>query len=290
MPWLKLDDGFADDPTLIDLSHGAKWADVVARLECARGLTDGVLSDAAVRRVLRREEIEASVREELVRAGRWHERGHGCPKCEQPVDDGIVVHGFLDDNPSRAYYERDRDAARERMRKVRARRSREVHPNVQENTGRSSPSPSRPVPSENPPPHHAASDTASEAAEEDEEADAIFRATFGFACHELARLALERRPSDLPPILNRGAWLKKTADERAEQHRERAVDLLRTNPTLGPTELADLLEPALAPTVKRGTTPACPDCVARGSRWELDESGDAVPCAGCSAPRTGSGS
>ena len=88
MGWVKLDDGYPRHPKVLGLSDRAFRHDIVATCYCAEHDTDGVLPAAYVRA------IPARVRAELIAAGKWDE-----------VNGVVMVHDYLDYNPSKA--ERD---------------------------------------------------------------------------------------------------------------------------------------------------------------------------------------
>lgn len=147
MPWVRLDDGFADHPKVENAGPLAGWLHVAALCYSARHLTDGRIPKSKARRLT---DIPTPAKhiDALLSAGLWHEDG-----------DDYVIHDYLDYQPSRAEVEKDREAARERMAKARRnkRRSSPEQPsNVPPNSERSSrnrrsdnPIPSRPDPSPN---------------------------------------------------------------------------------------------------------------------------------------------
>lgn len=107
MTWLKIDDGFGEHPKILGLSDSAFRLHVTALCYCARNLTDGFVSALALRSVganakLTRPNSTAST---LIKAGLWI-----------PGNDGHWIKDYLDYNPSKAHVERERTAARERMR------------------------------------------------------------------------------------------------------------------------------------------------------------------------------
>jgi hypothetical protein len=104
MSWLKLDDGFADHPKVLELSDAAFRLHVRAMCWCARQETDGVLSKAALASLGSKQKIA----DELVKAGLWKKR-----------DSGHEVHDFLKYNPSRAQREAERAATRARAQRFR---------------------------------------------------------------------------------------------------------------------------------------------------------------------------
>lgn len=142
MTWLKIDDGFGQHPKIVGLTDAAYRLHVNAMGHCAKYLTDGEVTEAALPTLYPRNLRKLT--KELLDAGLWHTADHGCPACPDVLPGRFYVHGFLDYNPPADKVEADREAARERMRRVRSgRSSEEVRPNIE----RSSATPSRPDPS-----------------------------------------------------------------------------------------------------------------------------------------------
>jgi hypothetical protein len=131
VPWVRLDESFADHPKIERVGPLAAWLHVAALCYCARHLTDGALPKAKAHRLADIPDPAEHVAA-LLREGLWTEDGSA-----------YVLHDYLDYQPSRQDVEAERSAARARMAKKRsAARSPEVPPN--ENG--SSASPSRPDP------------------------------------------------------------------------------------------------------------------------------------------------
>lgn len=110
MTWLKVDDRFPGHRKVRRLSDGAFRLHVTALCACAHDLTDGLVT---------RDDLDEfpSVKQtgkhvaELVERGLWDE-----------VEGGWVIHDYLDFNPSKADVDAEREAARERQRRWKARR------------------------------------------------------------------------------------------------------------------------------------------------------------------------
>lgn len=104
MTWLRIDDSFATHPKIIGLSTRAFRVHVEALVYCARHLTDGIVPKAA-------QKCTKSVREELQNAGLW------------AVDEvgNVIIHDFLEWNPSAASIraKRERDSERKSKRNPR---------------------------------------------------------------------------------------------------------------------------------------------------------------------------
>lgn len=103
MPFLNIDDNFADHPKIDNLSDGAFRLHVAGLLYAAKQMTDGYIPATRVPRLIRtyRPKLLAEVM-----AGRlW-----------LPADAGYTIHDYLDWNRSREQIEADR----ERIRKARS--------------------------------------------------------------------------------------------------------------------------------------------------------------------------
>ena len=101
MPYLNLDDGFADHEKVDALSDGAFRLHVAGLCRCAKDLTDGFVAKRRVARLTpnyKRDHLT-----ELLEAGIW---------LEKPG--GYEIHDYLDWNKSRAWWDekREKDAKR----------------------------------------------------------------------------------------------------------------------------------------------------------------------------------
>lgn len=108
MPWFKVDDTLAFHAKIVAAGNAAVGLWVRAGAWSAQQLTDGFIPDHIVKALGR--VTEAS---QLVSNNLWSR-----------VDGGYLMHDFHDYNPSRAEVEKDREDARQRMRRVREERSR----------------------------------------------------------------------------------------------------------------------------------------------------------------------
>ena len=106
MTWLRFDDGFADHPKVAALSDAAFRGLVAAICYCGRHLTDG----RVLRCLFQRLGISSKAAAELERAG----------FLERDGDDAVIVHDYLEYQPSRAKVEADRKATQERVTKHRS--------------------------------------------------------------------------------------------------------------------------------------------------------------------------
>lgn len=118
MPWFALDDGFDTHPKVRRAGNAAIGVFVRLGAYAARHLTEGRLDGSLVRDY----GTPATVKK-LVTVGLLHPAGHDCPRCEQPAEDGYVIHDFLDYNRSRKQIESSREAGRKRQQKGRARQA-----------------------------------------------------------------------------------------------------------------------------------------------------------------------
>ena len=123
MPWFKVDDAFHGHPKVMELSPAAVGIWTLAGTWCANYLTDGEIKTNVVRRFGATDEM---IRE-LVDAGLWIDLGGA-----------YQFKDWAEYQPLKEEVEAERNAARERMKEVRARkkgveRSPEQPPNVQPN-------------------------------------------------------------------------------------------------------------------------------------------------------------
>ena len=139
MPWFKVDDGFHGHPKVIGLSASAVGLWLLAGTWAAQYLTDGKVPSGMVPRF----GGSADDASELVASGLWH-----------VSDGGYSFHEWAKYQPTKEDVEAEREAARERMRSVRAKRKGTVA-----NTGEGSeevrltptqPSPAQPDPAQPP--------------------------------------------------------------------------------------------------------------------------------------------
>lgn len=261
MAWLRLDDGYADNPEIDALSDGAFRLHASAQLHCARHLTDGHVAGYRVARLVPRFD-QANV-DELVAVGHW-----------EPTEEGYYLPCYLETNPlaSEVLKKREARAAAGRKGGQRSGASRRGEgqrplfaPPIEANAsanGEATPSPEiepRPVPSR---PTSSSSSTRAHGSQrgqvavlEEEDQDLVEGPLAG-ASLILARRALDNRGPDLPRIANPAAWISTTADQRMAQHAIEAEALLEQHPGVSPDELADLLEPDPR---RRRAMPRAPD-------------------------------
>ncbi|MFP5367480.1 MAG: hypothetical protein ACLGIS_11630 [Actinomycetes bacterium] len=140
MPWFKVDDGFHGHPKVVELSLEAVGVWTLAGSWCAAYLTDGEIGLKSIQRLGGGKEQA----DELVYAGLWLE----------PLPGVYQFKDWDDYQPLKETVEAEREAARERMQKVRAKKKgteAEASADVQANSDRTSEevrvTPTHPIPS-----------------------------------------------------------------------------------------------------------------------------------------------
>jgi hypothetical protein len=112
MAWVRLDENFATHPKVLEAGPLGMAMQVAALCYCNRHQTDGRITLAATRTLIdldgfsnvyhEGDEITTErIVKDLVNAGLWHESGHDCPICP-PIERGLVIHGYLELQPSKA--------------------------------------------------------------------------------------------------------------------------------------------------------------------------------------------
>lgn len=104
MAWVKLDDGFTDNPKVESVSDRAFRLHVAGMCFCGRMLSDGHIPTDRVRRLLPK--VTKGMVDELIGAGLWLKE-----------DNGFRINDYLLYNPSRAKVLEEREATAERKRK-----------------------------------------------------------------------------------------------------------------------------------------------------------------------------
>jgi hypothetical protein len=89
MAWVRLDDGFTEHPKVVEAGPMAAWLYVCGLTYCARNLTDGVLPNAQITRLLPTRSVHA-LAQKLVDVGLW-----------ETTPGGFRVHDYLIYNASR---------------------------------------------------------------------------------------------------------------------------------------------------------------------------------------------
>lgn len=106
MTWVRLDDGFADHPKILELSDRAFRVHVAALCYSARHLTDGKLSVSAQKSL----GLTPKISKELETAGLW-----------KTIAGGMEIHDFTVYQPTRAKVLEERHKQAERQRRSRER-------------------------------------------------------------------------------------------------------------------------------------------------------------------------
>ena len=104
MSWVKLDDGFADHPKVLNAGPTAAWLYIEGLCYAARYLTDGAILDSSLGGLGQLTRGRArKLADRLVEVGLWEKNGAG-----------YSIHDYLEYNPSRAQVLDDRQIARRR--------------------------------------------------------------------------------------------------------------------------------------------------------------------------------
>lgn len=114
MPYLNLDDNYAEHPKIIDLTDGAYRLHGSAMFYSAKWLLDGYLSSA---QMADRKGYKAATLRELIDAGLVHPRGEGCGTKTCPVGrrGRYLLHDYLQWNKPREWWESKRKKDAERL-------------------------------------------------------------------------------------------------------------------------------------------------------------------------------
>ena len=113
MPYLNLDDHFAEHPKVDALSAGAFRLHVSGLCYCAMNLTDGHVEERRVSRLM--PDYSKAYLCELIEAAMWIER-----------PGGYEIHDYLDWNKSREWWIAKREADNKRVAAFRARKPKEA--------------------------------------------------------------------------------------------------------------------------------------------------------------------
>jgi hypothetical protein len=113
MAWIKLDDGFPENPKVMGLSDRAFRLHVTALCHCGKHLTDGAITAKRVGKLAQLIELRrwSTVVTELVTARLWKE-----------TDNGWQIKDYTEYNLSKAEVDAVREKARERQRQFRLKR------------------------------------------------------------------------------------------------------------------------------------------------------------------------
>jgi hypothetical protein len=259
MPWVKLDDGFYSNPKVIKAPPLARSLYVAGLCHCASGLTDGTIDKTAVPLLLAQTGAPRNAATALVTAGLWDDHG-----------DQFEVRDYLQYNPSRDRTEAEREAAKERKAKQRARGRSAVDQDDKgrfvtgESQGESrrdtqrdgrresqgvSPA-TRPVPS----PLSTSSNNskgvgppASKPEEDQPPNPETPEARAQAAIEHMARCDLRASQAAGEIIKFPDAWLRSAAERRHEIHHGRLLAAATERPDASPVDLAEDIDPACGP-------------------------------------------
>jgi hypothetical protein len=112
--WFNVDDSFHSHPKALRAGNAACGLWTRCGAYAAQHLTDGLVPVALASMYGTHTE-----RARLVMAGLWHEKGHDCPRCQQPPVDSYLIHDYLVYNRSAEKVRQDRAYAAERQRRSR---------------------------------------------------------------------------------------------------------------------------------------------------------------------------
>jgi hypothetical protein len=105
--WVKLDDGFYDNPKILRAGLTAAGLYTAGLTYAARKLTDGFLADVAVNMLVG--DSGTGLPGRLIEAGLW-----------SAVEGGYQIHDYLEYNPPASQVKAERQAAKNRMQKLRS--------------------------------------------------------------------------------------------------------------------------------------------------------------------------
>lgn len=93
---LWIDDSLPDKEKYLNLSFRARACLLEVWCYSKRAKSDGVVFDGRLARAS--DAYNDAMRTELIRAGWWHEGGHGCGSetCPRGIDGTVVLHDFLE--------------------------------------------------------------------------------------------------------------------------------------------------------------------------------------------------
>ena len=130
-----MDDGYPEHPKVDKVGPLAAWLNVCAWAYAARNLTDGFVPLERAARLAAVPNARVLVKK-LVEAGLWESAAAPCEKCvarrtaagSAELDEGYLVHDYLDYNPSKAQVLKERVATAQRVADHRNARSNGVTP------------------------------------------------------------------------------------------------------------------------------------------------------------------
>ena len=112
MPWVKLDDQFSDHPKVLEAGPLASWLYVCGLTYAAKHLTDGFIPSGKIRALADVDNPQA-LADKLVATGLWDR-----------VDNGYIIHDYLEYNPTSEETKRKRAANAKRQAEYRGKQGR----------------------------------------------------------------------------------------------------------------------------------------------------------------------
>lgn len=111
MPWAKLDDGFHENPKILNAGNEATGAYARCLSYCARHLTDGYVPESKMRELAgRRPVVQTLVNHKLI----------------EELDNGYWIPDYLEYNMDSDKAKEERAKAKERMRQLRSERREQI--------------------------------------------------------------------------------------------------------------------------------------------------------------------
>ncbi|MFK0295404.1 mucin-2 [Streptomyces sp. NPDC090442] len=121
MPWFKIDDSSHTHPKFVRAGNAALGLWLRCGAYAAQHLTEGTVPGVVAQMY-----GTAPQARKLIAVGLWHEHGHECPRCPQPVAGDYVVHDYFEGgrNATRAQVDAARQGAADRKARSRTRANR----------------------------------------------------------------------------------------------------------------------------------------------------------------------
>lgn len=116
MGWIKLDDSFSEHPKVVQAGDRAAWLFVCGLLYASRTLSNGFVPASQVSRLCALRDAQALAKR-LTSVGLWVE-----------VEDGYVIHDYLEHQRSAAQVKEERRKSAERVKRHRAKGNADVTP------------------------------------------------------------------------------------------------------------------------------------------------------------------
>lgn len=92
--YFTVSDDLPENEKILAVGGDAAWLYVCGLAYASRNRTNGVLITSVTNRISDRPD-PAQLAQNLVREHLWHEQGHDCPDCPQPLPGRYVIHDYL---------------------------------------------------------------------------------------------------------------------------------------------------------------------------------------------------